>query len=656
MSDAGLHEVFAAMAWLDDVLRRAVASARAEREGSNHGGLFIAEADVDRLLATPLGGSTLGVRAPLEGDEPSRLSHLVDVFGLSPFDRFVVALCLAPELDRRYERIYAYLQDDVQATAPTVALALTLFCDGVEEQVIARTLFQRTAPLSRWLLADTPGATSLSRPLRLAPRVASWLLGDDTLDDVLRLPAPAARWLNTRTRDPVWTAEQQEQLAHLASPDAGEAMLCVITGQTGSGRTSFAESVCRARGVALLVCESAFLTEERVTSIFRELRLYGAALFLAGAVPPEVAPLLAYELECWLGPVFTTEPFVTRRRRITIAFGVPAENVRRQLWLRHADAPESAARLAARFRFLPGDIEAAAALAESGSEVELAAACRQVSSRNLVSFAVKVPLRRGWDDLVLPKAHLEQLAELAGHVRHQGRVYEEWGFHAKVSPGRGIVALFSGPSGTGKTLSAEVVARDLGIDLYRIDLASLISKYIGETEKNLARVFDEGERSAGILFFDEADAVFGKRSEVKDAHDRYANIETSYLLQRIEDYPGLVILATNMGRNIDSAFQRRMSFVIDFPLPDATHRRRIWRGVFPAAAPIDGIDFDFLSERFALSGGHIRNVAVAAAFRAAGNGGTIGMEHVLLSLKREYQKMGKVCERSEFGHYYHLVR
>jgi hypothetical protein len=569
-----------------------------------------------------------------------RIARLAEAFELSELETAVVALCLGPELD-------------AQAAVPTVGLALTRLCEDFDAQLRARSSFQRAAPLGRWILLPATSDSALARPLRLHPRIAAFLLGDDTLDDALRLPAPVARWVNPHGEPAfVWTEEQQAQIAAISPP-----MLCQLDGPEGSGRASFAQSVCAALELPMLVCDAASLDEERTIAVFREVRLYGAALYLAGAIPPEVARLVAYELDRWPGLVFTTEAIGAQRPRITIAFGVPGSLVRRQLWLRHVGDAELAARLASLFRFLPAQIDDAAALAEDRSEPRLIAACRQIASRNLVSFAMKVPLRRGWDDLVLPKAHLEQLAELVSHVRHQSRVYDDWGFHAKVSAGRGIVALFSGPSGTGKTLSAEVVARDLGLDLYRIDLASLISKYIGETEKNLARVFDDGERSGSILFFDEADAVFGKRSEVKDAHDRYANIETSYLLQRIEDYPGLVILATNMGRNIDAAFQRRMSFVIDFPLPDAAHRRRIWRGIFPTAAPLESdVDFEFLSERFVLSGGHIRNVAVAAAFRAAGNGGVIGMQHVLLSLRREYQKLGKVCGRAELGDYYDLVR
>lgn len=569
-----------------------------------------------------------------------RFARLAEAFELSELESNVAALCLGPELDP-------------QAVTPTVGLALSRFCEDFDAQLLARSSFRPAAPLCRWILVPASDAATLARPLRLHPRIASFLLGDDTLDDTLRLPAPVARWVNPHGElSFIWSEEQQQQIDAISAP-----MLCQLDGPEGSGRASFAESICAARELPMLVCDAASLGEERTLALFREVRLYGAALYLAGPVPQEVARLVAHEIDRWPGLVFTTGAIAAQRPRITIAFGIPDARVRRQLWLRHVDDPDVASRLASLFRFLPAQIDDAATLAEGRSESELIAACRRLSSRNLVSFATKVPLRRGWDDLVLPKAHFEQLAELVGHVRHQSRVYDDWGFHAKVSAGRGIVALFSGPSGTGKTLTAEVVACDLGLDLYRIDLASLISKYIGETEKNLARVFDDGERSGAILFFDEADAVFGKRSEVKDAHDRYANIETSYLLQRIEDYPGLVILATNMGRNIDAAFHRRMSFVIDFPLPDAAQRRRIWRGIFPAAAPLEhDVDFDFLSERFVLSGGHIRNIAVAAAFRAAGNGGVIGMQHLLLSLKREYQKLGKVCERAELGRYYDLVR
>jgi SpoVK/Ycf46/Vps4 family AAA+-type ATPase len=230
-------------------------------------------------------------------------------------------------------------------------------------------------------------------------------------------------------------------------------------------------------------------------------------------------------------------------------------------------------------------------------------------------------------------------------------VYDEWGFDRKLSLGKGLNVLFAGPSGTGKTMAAEVLAGELGLDLYKIDLSTVVSKYIGDTEKNLARIFAEAATSNAILFFDEADALFGKRSEVKDAHDRYANIEIGYLLQRMEEYEGVVILATNLRKNMDEAFVRRMHFTVEFPFPNAQDRRRIWAHIWPEATPRSAeLDADVLARRFELAGGNIRNIALAAAFLAASDGGVVTMAHLLHATRREYQKMGKIVTDGEFAH------
>jgi len=288
----------------------------------------------------------------------------------------------------------------------------------------------------------------------------------------------------------------------------------------------------------------------------------------------------------------------------------------------------------------------------------LLAGCRAESTQQLVAFAKKITPRRGWNDLVLPRDTLAQLREFCQQARYRVQVYDEWGFGQRLSLGKGVIALFAGPTGTGKTLSAEILAHELGLDLYKVDLSYVVSKYIGETEKNLSRVFQDAQESNAILFFDEADALFGKRSEVKDAHDRYANIEINYLLQRVEEYEGVIILASNMSKNIDTAFMRRLHFCVEFPFPDEDHRLRIWRGIFPPQAPLAGdIDFDFLARKFKIAGGSIKNVSLAAAFHAADDGGgIIRVEHIVLALKREYQKLGKVCEKLEFEQYYDLVR
>jgi ATPase family associated with various cellular activities (AAA) len=289
------------------------------------------------------------------------------------------------------------------------------------------------------------------------------------------------------------------------------------------------------------------------------------------------------------------------------------------------------------------------------AEADLWLAARRHAVRSLGGLAEKIESRRSLQELVLPAESSQQIREIASQVEQRNRVYEQWGFSSKLSRGRGIAALFAGPSGTGKTMAAEVLARHLDLDLYRIDLASVISKYIGETEKNLKRVFDAADESGAILFFDEADALFGKRSEVRDSHDRYANIEINYLLQRMEDYRGLAILATNRKSLLDPAFLRRLRFLVDFPFPSTADRVRIWRGAFPVQAELGPLDYELLG-RLEVAGGNISNIALNAAFLAASEGVAINMDHVLAAARREYAKIDKLVLESEFGRYYTEVR
>jgi len=304
-------------------------------------------------------------------------------------------------------------------------------------------------------------------------------------------------------------------------------------------------------------------------------------------------------------------------------------------------------------RLTPEQLELVAR-ASPGLQGDVDAAVRRLASGHLDGLALRVRPRRTWDDLVLPTEEKAQLRELSARYRHRVTVYETWGFQAL--PSAGLVALFAGPSGTGKTLAGEVIAGDLGLDLYKVDLSSVVSKYIGETEKNLERVFTAASAGNVVLFFDEADALFGKRSEVSDAHDRYANIEVSYLLQRLESYDGLVVMATNLQRNLDAAFLRRIHVAVEFPLPDDEQRRAIWELCFPPAAPVAELDLDFLAHQFKISGGAIRNAGLAAAFLAAETGGDISMDLVVLALKREFQKLGRLRTEAEFDRYFHLVR
>ena len=368
------------------------------------------------------------------------------------------------------------------------------------------------------------------------------------------------------------------------------------------------------------------------------------------------------------------EDFIQRHIFVRIELPVTTFAKRKQLWetcLGNEQSTIAASDLmvlANKFRFRTGQIQAAVhtarnlAIARHGVEYritinDLYEACRLLSNQKLIQYAQKIQPKFTWNDLILPDDRQRQLREICQWVKYHHVVFGDWGFEGKLSLGKGLNVLFAGLSGTGKTMAAEIIAGELGLDLYKIDLSVVVSKYIGETEKNLSRIFAEAATSNAILFFDEADALFGKRSEVKDAHDRYANIEINYLLMKMEEHEGIVILATNLQKNLDEAFLRRLHFAVEFPFPDEEHRWRIWHSVFPSAAPLKSdIDFAFLARRLKLSGGNIKNIAINAAFLAAEHSGTIGMEHVILATKREFQKLGRLCVKSDFEQYYDLVK
>jgi hypothetical protein len=315
------------------------------------------------------------------------------------------------------------------------------------------------------------------------------------------------------------------------------------------------------------------------------------------------------------------------------------------------------------FRLTPEQIRQAAhaaaqqALLDGGpvTAAHLHAGARSRNAAGLEHLARRVEPRMGWDDLVLPADRLSQLGELVARARHRDLVLDEWGM-GRAAKGRGLTGLFAGESGTGKTLSAEIIAGALGLDLYVIDLSTVIDKYVGETEKNLERIFTEADRVNGVLLFDEADAIFGKRSEVRDAHDRYANVEVAYLLQRMERFDGLALLTTNLRSNVDEAFTRRLDVIIDFPFPDDEDRRRLWELNVRRGVPLsDDLDLPFLAGAFRLAGGNIRNIVFTAAYLAADDGRRLTMAHLIRATQREYRKMGRLCVPEEFGPYYQLI-
>ena len=659
-------------------------------------------ADVRSVLDQLAGEIAQRKAESLRQDVTLRLEKLTHLFRLIPFDIDVLLICLTSEFDLRYEQLYAYLQDDVTKKRPSVDLVLNLLCPSFEAKLAARERFSSEFPLLKHHLLhlfDDPSYQNpplLSKCLKVDECVVNYLFGSDEIDTRLqtcaRLSVP-----QTCLDDLFLPTDVKGRLAVLTrkkwANDGG--MIFYFQGPYGVGKQSTAEALCHELGIGLLNIDGERLLnteglsfDKAVRLTEREALLQGAALYWNGfdALLADdkraFLDMLLRQLEGRKGLTFlagdtTWEPMDALHELpfVRIEFSRPTYTELVQLWGRSLDDNATLASdanlkdVAGKFRFSGGQIRDAAATArnlarwrdpENGivTMTDLHSACRLQSNRKLVTLAQKITPHYKWDDIVLPSDRLEQLKEICNYVKYRSLVYDEWGFDSKLSMGKGLNALFAGPSGTGKTMAAEIMAGELGLDLYKIDLSSVVSKYIGETEKNLARIFAEAETSNSILFFDEADALFGRRSEVRDSHDRYANIEISYLLQKMEEYVGVVILATNFRRNMDDAFVRRMHFTIEFSFPNENDRRRIWERIWPDDMPRSPeLDLNFMADRFEVAGGSIRNIALAAAFLAADDGRVVNISHLIRATQREYQKMGKVMMGDEFGEYAeHVVR
>lgn len=638
-------------------------------------------AAIARALAETDHAISTEVDALAERGEAAAIDVLVRLFGLSRFERDVVLLCLAPELDPSFEWLYAYVQDDVTRKYPTPHLALSLF--GGDDWQAARESLMPNGQLRRFRLISLdavalPGGAVGSTRLSMPERLVNYLIGINVIDDrasELLRPMPPA----LLSPDQVDSVDRLQRL--IESKDRQIPWPAInIFGPPGSGRAAFAKALCERlrlqlfRFNALQLPSSEPDRHEALRLIEREAALSQFAVYIDmtkvdDALQPN-ARLLVEDVVEQLGVfavIASRDRFQSERRVIAIQSAKLGAASQRALWqqalseVAHSLNGEIEG-LAEQFEFGPAGITRSIVSAKDRARLrsndgdpavtadDLWHACREQAGWQLDQLAHRITPCHSWEDIILPDDAYQQLQEIAGQVFNRFKVYESWGFGAKLSRGRGISALFSGPSGTGKTLAAEILANHLKLSLYRIDLSGVVSKYIGETEKNLRKVFDAAEQSGAILFFDEADALFGKRSEVKDSHDRYANIEINYLLQRMEDYRGLAILATNMKSHLDKAFMRRLRFLVDFPFPDAVHRAMIWQCVFPEAAARDGLDYSALS-RLEISGGNIKNIAVNAAFLAASSDAPICMEHVLQAARREYAKIDKLMLEYEFGDY-----
>lgn len=626
--------------------------------------------------------SPAGFAKARNGDAPDQtppaLESLCAIFGLSSFERKILLMCAAVELDSRFAPLYETANHGQRPALPTFSLALAVFSDAHWSAMLP------ARPLRHWHLVEVLSGDALTTsPLRIDERILHFLTGMRTIDERIRGVVGGAVQASSVTASEMTIAQR---VAACFSPRGRQESQAIVQlgGSEAENRRAVAAQAC-----ALLGLEMYILNPQAIPRAVPEIDLF-IRLWERETVLQPNCLLLEFDegpaldaagefavkrlIETLRSPLILSsrDRFKSVERRM-MSFDVPMATTKEQteLWYRAlgSAAPVlngevttivsqfsmSASRINAVVAQMPQGLwpdglesRPPEAIAEAAPALSMALwdACRVQSRPRLEGLAQRIEPAAAWDDLVLPEKQKQVLSQIAVHVRQRTKVYKNWGFALKGSRGLGISALFAGPSGTGKTMAAEVLANQLRLDLYRIDLSQVISKYIGETEKSLRRVFDAAEEGASILLFDEADALFGKRSEVKDSHDRYANIEVSYLLQRMEAYRGLAILTTNRRDALDTAFLRRIRFVIEFPFPEAAQRAEIWARAFPRQTPTEGLRIERLA-RLSAAGGNIQNIAMGAAFLAADAGEPVRMSHLLSAARAEFTKIERPLADSE---------
>jgi hypothetical protein len=599
-------------------------------------------------------------RARAELPTLAALDQLASAFGLTPFEQDVLVLCAGVELDAGLGPVVAAARGDSRHDRPTFGLALAALPEAHWSALAP------VGPLRRWRLIELgPGEVLTAAALRIDERVLHHLAGVAHLEERLQgvvEPIPAPDLLG-----PSGAATASRVAALWSHPHADRHPAVQLCGRDPSARRAIAAAAAAQAGAGALAMQAVDLPappadRDALARIWeREAVLSGSVLVVeADEASEDRRHVLLSFIDAVHAPlvVSTTDPVRSRvRPLVRVDVGGPSAQERATLWRDllgdEARLRPEIDRVVRQFDLgVPGMRAAAAEVGIGGDpsprEGALWRACRNQARPRLDDLAHRIDPKAEWDDLVLPPAQRLTLREVAAQVRHRQTVYEDWGFAERTGRGLGVSALFSGSSGTGKTMAAEVLAAELDLDLYLIDLSSVVDKYIGETEKNLRRLFDAAEEGGAILLFDEADALFGRRSEVKDSHDRYANIEVSYLLQRMESYRGLAILTTNLKTSMDPAFLRRIRFVVHFPFPDAAAREKIWRNIFPEAAPVEELKPELLA-KLNVAGGNIRNIAMNAAFLAAEEAAPVRMSHLLRAARGEYAKIERPLTDAEVG-------
>lgn len=633
---------------------------------------------LDEEEADQLEGAEAAIQVRLERTTCTfPLLELFQRCGLDAFERSCVALTYAGTLDQKYEKLFAYLQDDITRKAPSTALAVQLFLpdNSTMEEYISR-FFRR----------DT--FTALFDQERLA---AGQLVLCTTVLEFLSTgtvtPLPGLRLFDGEVETPsgpLVIGKEAARRLDVLFREPGARIICLTGGPSVGKRFQVEHLMARSGQRCVFVSLDCERPEERAREGVLAARLTGACLCCGHMeqqdgegrlLPPEEKILQTIlDLEPAHEKVFFLSrlPIRARLSRLTVELELPDPTEDERVDLFRAFLGEvplekglTVEELASKFRFSPRQVELAcrqaAGLARLDSDGIISSqrmhqCCYRQVVHKLGDLATPVRPAFGWDDVVMPQDQKKLLQHACGHIKYRHKVYSDWGFERKIAYGRGLSILFAGAPGTGKTMCAQVIANELNMEMYKINISQIVSKYIGETEKNLQAVFAEARKSNCILFFDECDAIFGKRSEVKDAHDRNANVEVAYLLQQIEEHDGVCIMATNLIGNIDAAFMRRITYVIHFPFPDAAMREEIYRRTMPQETPVsDDIDWAFLAEKFQLSGGHIKNIVLSAAFLAALEDSPIGMSHLLRAAVRELKKNEIVVVREELREYADLL-
>ena len=666
---------------LDLLLHREILRLRARYQLSldELRGVYISDERVDDLLAANRADGAPDIleltRAAddLAATLESPLTRIAKQLDLTAFERDAILVALAPELDLKYEALYGYLNNLASRRRATIDLVLRV-CGRSPEH---GALLAASSRLLRDGMLEIQGdgaRSELATELVVGPSLIATILDRTAFDARL---APFVEPVRTRHAANVVVGDsldrQLAQLATMLAPIAQPPILVLVADPGHAPEAAAAAFARHAQRDLLRATGGAWPTDPHTTtSLALMATLSHSAVVLdldewtndRRTLLRIVGELLRLRVPAIAITAPTTDWRAILREHAVIPVRLDDPDIveRSELWRRalanHAAmdvAPSAVSKVAEFFRLGPAQIDdAARALAfTSGPDDRdrLFQVARAQSSNDLGQLAQLVPARHSWEHLVLPGAVLQRLRNVAAAVTARAKVFREWGFGKR--GGSGLMALFAGTSGTGKTLSASVIARDIGLDLYRIELASVVSKYIGETEKNLARIFDGARRANVILFFDEADALLGRRSEVKDAHDRYANIEVAYLLQKMEEHDGVVILASNLAKNMDQAFARRMHYVVEFPRPDAPLRERLWQTILPRELPLAAdVDLAFLARQFDLAGGDIKTITLDAAFAAAAANRPLAMSDLIDAVSRQMIKQGRPPSASDFKHHY----